>query len=253
MTEQEPTEDGLPRLNLRLVVRKAATTYRERFWRVALPAICVLVPASAIESLVDGVRSDHEGGTEGVLETLLTVASATGGIATTLALVFYAGLLDRLVGAHLYGHEDPNIRTVLRSLPYRKLIVADLLLVFLTLVGLILLVVPGLLVFTLFCIVGPVINIEGYGVFRGFREAARLVRPRFGLAFLAVTVPVLIEIAIEEGIHATVWEHEFLSSLVLNSALAVVVLATVGLFEVVFAHELIARDRARRASAGGAG
>jgi len=167
---------------------------------------------------------------------------------SALALVFYAGLLDRLVGAHLFDHEDPSIRNVLRTLPYRKLIVADIVLVVVTVIGLILLILPGIFVFTLFCIVGPVINIEGHGVMGGFRESARMIRPRFWLAFWVVTVPVIFEVVIEDLVHAVVWERQFLSSLLLNTATAVLILATVGLLEVVLAHELIARKRAQRAA-----
>ena len=248
MTGTDPAAEDFPRLTARLVVRKAFTTYRAQFWRVAIPAVCVLVPFAVLETVIREVR-DNRGASYGDLEDIgLNVLLVFSTIFSTLALVFYAGLLDRLVGAYLFGHEDPSIRHVLRTLPYRKLIVADLLLVVVTVVGLILLILPAIAFFTLFCLVGPVINIEGYGVIRGFRETARLVRPRFWLAFWVVTVPVIFEISIEDLLHAVAWERQFVSSLLLNTATAVLLLATVGLLEVVLAHELIARKRAQRAA-----
>ena len=75
-----------------------------------------------------------------------------------------------------------------------------------------------------------------------------MIRPRFWLAFWVVTVPVIFEVMIEDLVHAVVWERQFLSSLLLNTATAVLILATVGLLEVVLAHELIARKRAQRAA-----
>jgi hypothetical protein len=248
-TQADP--EAFPRLTARLVLRKAAKTYRQRFARVAIPAILVLVPSAVAETFADEFKREHVETLTDALDFALDVLTLATGVLSALALVFYAGLLDRLVGAHLFGEEDPSVRNVLKTLPYRKLIVADILLISATLVGLLLFILPGLMIFTLFCLVGPVINIEGRNVRDGFRDSARLVRPHFWLTLCLVTIPVIVESLIEEAIHRTVWERALLSSLVLNSLTAVLVLATVGLLEVVLAHELLVRDRARRAGEAG--
>ena len=55
------------------------------------------------------------------------------------------------------------------------------------------LVIPGLILFTLFAISGPVINIEHVGAIKGMRRSATLVRPHFWLVFLLVSVPIFLE------------------------------------------------------------
>jgi hypothetical protein len=189
---------------------------------------------------VDEFRDDHPG----ALGIAVFVVSVFGSGSEGFALVFYAGLLDGLVGAYRYGHREQPVGEVLRTLPYGRLVAADSILTLATYVGVALFVVPGILVFTLFCLIGPIVNIERQSVREAFGRSYRLVRPRFWLAFLAVTLPVTLEVSLYHGLGGVAWERGLWSGFAVNAALAMLVGATVGLLEVVLAHELIARDRA---------
>jgi hypothetical protein len=89
-------------------------------------------------------------------------------------VVVYAGILDKVVGAHLHGHADLSVREIWNVLPLRRLAAADVVLAVVTLAGLALFVVPGVVIFTLWSLVGPVITIEDRSVSAAFRRSCRL-------------------------------------------------------------------------------
>jgi hypothetical protein len=161
-------------------------------------------------------------------------------------LVFYAGLLDHVVGEHHIGQDAKEVREVLRTLPWWRLFAAGAVLVASTAIATAAFLVPGLLVFTLFALVGPLINIERdreHGVASGFRRSAELVRPVFLAVFLTVTLPVAAEHALVHELNQAVWEHPVAEAFLTSAVLAVTVGAFVGLVEVTVAHTLVARER----------
>ena len=231
-------------LTLRTLVRGALAAYRADFLRIALAAIAVFVPLGFAETYIEEAVREYGESQEGAIRLALLVATLVSTGAIILGQTFYAGLLDRLVGARLHGQGDITVWAAVRTLPYGRLIAANLAVAVLWVIGLLLFVIPGVVVATLLCIVGPVVNVEGLPVLRALRRSARLVRPRFWLAFFGVTVPLTAEDAIDELVNEVVWDAGILSGLLANGGLAVVVGATVGLFEVILAHELISRYRA---------
>lgn len=240
----QPILDPSVRLTLRLLVGQAVRVYRHRFLRVAVPAVCILVPLSMLEAITEHLQHHFANHPDLVVRILVAIESVAAAAVGLIGFVFFAGLLDRLIGAHLEGHDDPPVREVLHTLPYWRLVRADLLYIVLAVAGFVLFIVPGLLVMTFFGIIGPVINVKGVGVIRAFRESARLVRSHVVLVFFAVTVPVLVENQIDGAIAVAVWKQGLLSGLVVNSLLAATLLAFIGLLEVVLAHGLIHRDAA---------
>ena len=155
----------------------------------------------------------------------------------------YAGILDKVVGAHLHGHPDLTIREIWRVLPLGRLVVADVVLAIATMAGLALFVIPGLILFTLWSLVGPVITIEDRAVAPALKRSWTLVRRRFWLTFWLVTVPLEVEQAALHAIHYTeVFEHPLVPAFLLNGLLGMVIGSLVGLVEVVLAYELIARQ-----------
>ncbi len=70
-----------------------------------------------------------------------------------------------------------SIGEIWTVLPLGRLVAADVVLAIATLVGLALFVVPGVIVFTLWSLVGPVITIEDRPVGSAFRRSWQLVRP----------------------------------------------------------------------------
>jgi hypothetical protein len=209
--------------------------------RVIVPA-GVVFGVSAIADTFVVAASEHEQ-TVGlrVFILLLTVAS-------TLGFTFYAGLLDRLVGSVERGDPAESVPRVLITLPYGPLVLADLVLWFLAVVAVATLLLPGLILFTLFCIVGPVINMEGLGVLGGLRRSWQLIRPHFWLAFLFVTTPLLIEHALIDAVEVAVPHENLWLVFTSHAMVGIVVGSAVGLLEVSLAEQLVQESRLRASS-----
>jgi hypothetical protein len=109
--------------------------------------------------------------------------------------------------------------------------------------GMMLFVVPGLLLFTLFSLVGPLITIEHRTATGAFRRSLHLIRPVVLIAFVAVTLPVVVEHGLVHAIvHAILHQPSFLAVFVLTGFAAATVGAFVGLVEVTLAFALIQRE-----------
>ncbi len=227
-------------LRVRDVVRSALRTYRERFWRVAGTAFVVFGAIAAIDAVATVLVIDrHVSRPFGAAAT--SVASA---VFAMVGVVVYAGILDKVVGAHLHGHPDLSLGEIWRVLPLGRLVWADVVLAVGTLVGLVLFVIPGVVVFTLWSLVGPVITIEDRSVASALRRSWRLVRPHFWLTLLLVTIPLQFEQAVLHAIQYTeVFEHPFVPAFFLNGLLGMAIGSLVGLVEVVLAYDLIARTK----------
>lgn len=239
----------MTRLTLGSLVRSALATYREDFWRIAVLACIVFVPLSLVQTFIEWAAHAYDKLGGDTVRIAVVVISFAGASAAIFGVTFFAGALDRMVGARRFGHEDMPLKQVLRTLPYRTLILANVVVLVIVEVGVLLLVVPGLIAMTLLAIVGPLINIEGHGVRDSLRHSARLVRPRFWLAFFGITVPILLEEALAHSLTIAVWSESLLAGFLVNVIFAVVIGATVGLLEVTLAHALIARDRLELAPA----
>jgi hypothetical protein len=226
------------RLRVREVLGAALRTYRERFWRVAGTAFVVFGAVAAVDAFATVLVIDRHVSRPygaGITSTVSAVFAMVG-------VVVYAGILDKVVGAHLHGHPDLSIREIWHVLPLGRLVGADVVLALATLVGLALFVVPGVVVFTLWSLVGPVITIEDRPVGSALRRSWQLVRTHFWLTLLLVTIPLQVEQAVLHAIHyAEIFEHPFVPAFLLNGLLGMVIGSVVGLVEVVLAYELIAR------------
>ena len=209
---------GRPRA--RDVIRAALRTYRERFWRVAGTAFVVFGAVAAIDAIATVLVIDrHVSRPAGA-----AVTSAASAVFSLAGVVVYAGILDKVVGAHLHGHPDLGLREIWRVLPLGRLVAADVVLAVATLVG-------------------PVITIEDRSVASGFRRSWQLVRPCFWLTFFLVALPLQVEQAALHAVHYTdIFEHPLVPAFLLNGLLGMVVGSVVGLIEVVLAYDLIARS-----------
>ena len=222
------------------VIRTAARTYREQSRRVAGTAFAIFGVVAAIDVLAAVLIADGH-------VSRPFWAAVTSAAAATLAMagvVFYAGVLDKIVGAHVHGHPDVPLGDMWRVLPLGRLLAADVILAVAVLAGTALGVIPGVIVLTFGALVGPVITIEDRGVVEAFRRSSQLVRSAFWLTLLLVTLPLEIEQAVLHAIdYAAVFDHPVVPALLLNGLLGAVVGSFVGLVEVVLAHDLIIRSR----------
>jgi hypothetical protein len=226
------------------VVRRALATYRAEWRRVFGAAMLVLLPISLVATAAEAVVVGIPAATwsDSVIEVVLVLVVVAAG--RTLGSVFYAGLLDRLVGHRQRGHPRMSLGEVVRTLPYRRLWIANVVLVLATTIGLLLFALPGVLVYTLFALVGPIINIENRPVLEGFRRSIELVLPNFLLVFVLATLPAAAEQVVHQLVHFLL-EHQpgYVRAIVLDGLLAGTVGAFLGLVEVTLTYELGARGR----------
>jgi hypothetical protein len=216
-----------PRELVQMVVRTARTEPG----RVFLPAVVIFGLDSASSTFFTEVSIDHLGS-----ESLAAFAVL---LVSTLGLTFYSGLLERLVGAVERNEPAPPLGQVLRTLPYLRLLAADLILWVIGGLASLAFVIPGLIVTTLFALIGPLINLEDLPIRAAFRRSATLVAPQFLLVLCLVTVPIGLEnelvgaIAVLEH-HLSIWAV-FLIHLLLGLTLGVLI----GLMEVSMANRLV--------------
>lgn len=231
-------EQARGRLRVREVLGAALRTYRERFWRVAGTAFVVFGAVAAVDAFATVLVIDRHVSRPygaGITSTVSAVFAMVG-------VVVYAGILDKVVGAHLHGHPDLSLREIWHVLPLGRLVGADVVLALGTLAGLAVFVIPGVILFTLWSLVGPVITIEDRAVGSALRRSWQLVRPHFWLVLVLVTIPLQVEQTVLHAVHyAEIFEHPLVPAFLLNGLLGMVIGSVVGLIEVVLAYELIAR------------
>jgi hypothetical protein len=230
-------------LRVRTLFRDAWQTLRERPGRVLGLGIVVSAFTITSDRLLD-VLSDHaRDSTTGVLTGAVFFASLALTAANGFGTTFLSGVLDRTVGEHQHGHPAESLWTLLRRIPYGWLILADILVIVLVVVGFTLLVIPGIILATLTCIVGPVVMIEGRRPFSAVKRSARLVRPFFWITFLAVTVPLIGESVLSDLVGSISWLHGFVQHLTVGVLVEAPIAIYVSLVEVTLAYQLIERDR----------
>jgi len=206
-------------------------TYRRHFWRVAVPAVVVFGAAAVADAY--GLRTIDR-----AKSSAATVASVVVIAVLALGETFYTGLLDGLVGRTERGHDPPKVLQVLRTLPYLRLIVADFVLTTVTGAAAVFLVVPGVVVFTLFGLVGPLINMEGLGVVSGFSRSFQLVRRRFTMTLGMVTLPLIVEHEVVDLVGEATHDTSVLTIFLASAAVGAAVSSVVGLLTVFMAERL---------------
>jgi hypothetical protein len=206
-------------------------TLRAKPGRVVLPAVVIFSLDALQGTIFTQLAVDHLG--------LESVAFACVYGASTLGLTFYSGMLERMVGAVERNEELQPIGHVLRTLPWVRLFAADVVLLVLAAIAALLLVLPGLVLDTIFALVGPLINLLGCTVRQAFRRSVLLVWPHFFLVFCFIAVPLAVEHEVLVLVHDLV-PHEavglvFLSTFVVSTAFGI----GLGLTEVSLAERLV--------------
>jgi hypothetical protein len=237
----EAGTDDLPEVKARPVVAAAFRILRRRFSLVAGPAVVVFGISAGVDVFADAL-ADTRGDGSGLLTALVLLATGMALFGTT----FFAGFLDHIVRADEQGEIPPKLGHVLRTLPYGRLIAADFLLMLGTAALIIFLIAPGLAFFTFFCLVGPVIVREDRKVRDAFGRSRRLVRGKFWLVFLLVTLPVVVE---EDVVHLFVEAADGLNPLfvfLVNAGAGAAVGSVVAMLVVTLAHRQATRTPERR-------
>lgn len=206
-------------------------TFRQEPARVVVPAL-VIFGLDALQGTLYTVLAVDHLGWESLAGTFVYGAS-------TLGLTFYAGMLERLVGSVERNEAPEPISRVLRTLPWGRLLLAELVLIVIDSIAGALFLAPGLIADTLFALVGPLINLLGSNVREAFRRSIQLVLPHFVLVFCFIALPVAIEHELLVLV-ADLIPHEkvfliFLSSFILGDLCGM----AIGLMEVTLAERLV--------------
>ena len=172
-------------------VLSAAAYAGRRYWRQIL---AIAIPVAVISAGLEIVLAHFLDPSDAPLS--LSASLAVTGI-SILGTVLLSGIVCSLVGAAVHGGERHPLADTARSLPWKRLVVADILVTIMVIIGLVLFVLPGLAILTLLAVVGPVIEIEHRPVRGAFRRSARLVRQHLGLVILLGTVPIGLSAELE--------------------------------------------------------
>lgn len=172
------------------VIAAAARAGRRYWWQILAVAIPVSLVSSGLEIVVDHYVDPSD--------APLSFGATLGSTGTSLlGTVLLSGVVGRLVGAAGHGWEPSTLPHVARSLPWKRLIAADVLVALIVVVGFLLLVVPGLAALTLLAVVGPVIEIEHRPVRAAIRRSVQLTRRHIWPVLLLATVPLAIVAELE--------------------------------------------------------
>jgi hypothetical protein len=229
------------KLPVRKILAGAARSFRADPWRI----IAVSVAVSLVTVLIELVANDVLDETN---VPLVIITTATSWVLSVFGAVFLSGFLCRIVGQIEHGDKRASLWQVARSLPWNRLVRADLLVFVLVVLGVIALVIPGLVMFCLFALVGPVIEIENRPVRAALRRSAHLVRPHFWWVALIAAVPLLVPTNLQvggdaEGSHGIAHVVE---EIVLHGFVGALIEAAVGLVLVELCIRLTAPDKARQ-------
>jgi hypothetical protein len=206
---------------MREIIMSAARAGRRNTGRTILVAICVSSVTSVLEtadhSFVDRTN---------VPVTVISDLGASG--VSFLGVVIISGFLSQQVGEAGHGREHAGIGEVLRHLPWRRLILADLLAGLLIAAGTIALVIPGLLVTNLLVVVGPVVEIEDRPVVAALRRSAHLVRQHFWAVALLATLPVSLADELPSAVPKSASVKTLLMALLIRGVLGALIEAALG-------------------------
>jgi membrane protease YdiL (CAAX protease family) len=233
-------EAGARRAHPGLPVGEIVAAAARAGWRDRWRTLAVAVAVSTVTALLQIVANDLTDPDDGPL-VLFTALTATA--ASVLGTVFLAGFLSRLVGEAGHGQERASVWRVARTLPWARLILADLLVVLIVVAGVLALLIPALVAVTLLVIVGPVIEIENQRVFAALRRSAHLVRRHFWTVALLATLPIVAASEIETIVPHPRDAGEILAALAIRGLGEALAEAAIGLTLVELCYRLIALDR----------
>ena len=232
---------AIVRPRARTVAGEALSVYRRRFGIVAAIGVTLFAPLAIFETAA-GVAI-HDGFEASGGRRFAAVVLWLGVALLMFGSALCAGFLDLLVGRE-FGRRELPLRQAARELPYRRLIAVDVLQTVLVGTAALAGFVPGVAVFTLTCLAGPLVMLERSSAPRALWRSTALTSKRFALALVVVSVPVAIEHQVLHGLELWLGFPVVVLWLV-QCAAALVVLVPVVLCEIILAYDLAGETFAR--------
>jgi hypothetical protein len=183
------------------VVADAWRLNRARFGFLLGAAFAVFVPVGFVEAL-----ELHEVQTGDIDIVRVIAVMLVAGLFTAITLVgevLYSGIVAAVVKEDR-GQGSHSLGSIVRSLPYGRLVAADLLFVVVVSLGFVALIVPGVVFLAWFCLAAAVIEVERVSVRHAFRRSRELVRRDFWRALAIVLAVTVTSDLVETGITALV-------------------------------------------------
>jgi hypothetical protein len=156
----------------------------------------VLLPASAVVFVITGI----------VASLLVAAGNGLAIVAFLISFVagaLFTGMIVELVADVQDGRRDHSAGQLLKAIGpvFNQLIVVAIIAAIGIGVGFTLLIVPGLILMTIWAVVAPVVVLERPGVFAAFGRSRELVRgngwPTFGVVLVLALLVQLIAVAID--------------------------------------------------------
>ncbi len=168
-------------------------TFAGRAGFLLLLGVLVFVPLGALDAAANGVGEievEHVDDISDLAFGALVLGFFAQATTTLLGEVFYSGAVALTLAKPVRG-DGPTLIEIARSLSYGRLIAVDILFGVAVVIGLLLLVVPGVVMFTWFALAGPLVELEDDGVRSSFSRSRQLVRGHFWTV-LAVLGPITL-------------------------------------------------------------
>ncbi len=179
------------KLDVARVFERIFQIYRDQFTLLIPAALVVFVPVAILSGLIYS-------GDVGILGAVLVAALAT------IATYWFQGMVVEAAEDILDGRRDHTVGSLIRSVTpvIGPLIVAGLLAGHAIGIGLLLLIVPGLFLLTIWAVLAPVVVLEKKSAFEAFGRSRELVRGHGWQVFGVIVVLFLLQFIVAAVIQA---------------------------------------------------
>jgi hypothetical protein len=196
-----PSPDRARRIQLRRVLAECVRIGLTRSGFLLVAGIAVFLPIGFIEGF--GLSAVDVDGLHGPSVAAVIVAVVVLAGTELVGEILYSGIVTRTAVDDRTG-ERHSTGQIARTLPYGRLILADILVALAVTVGVLLLIVPGLVLLGWFGLVGPIIEVERPRLLASFRRSRELIGHRFlragGLIIVAGLASEILGEVLQTGI-----------------------------------------------------
>jgi hypothetical protein len=179
------------KLDTARVFERIFEIYKDQFTLLIPAALVVFVPVAVLSGLIYA-------GDVGILGALIVAGIGT------IATYWFQGMVVEAARDILDGRRDYTVGTLVRSAGpvVFPLVVAGILAGIAIAIGLVLLIVPGLYLLTIWAVLAPVIVIERRDVMEAFGRSRELVRGNGWQVFGVIVVLFLLQLVVTGAIQA---------------------------------------------------